>query len=150
MGTTKETLELKLREAMRANDDVSRRTIRMILSAVKLAEIDKRQPLDEPGIAAILQKEIKIRQEAAQDAERANRSDLIEAAKAEQAIIDTFLPKQLSEAEIEVIIKEAIFETNASGPADMGKVMKAVMPKTQGRASGDKINQIVRRLLQPG
>lgn len=150
MGTTKETLELKLREAMRANDDVSRRTIRMILSAVKLAEIDKGQPLDEPGIAAILQKEIKIRQEAAQDAERANRPDLIEAAKAEQAIIDTFLPKQLSEAEIEVIIKEAIFETNASGPADMGKVMKAVMPKTQGRASGDKINQIVRRLLQPG
>lgn len=150
MGTTKETLELKLREAMRANDDVSRRTIRMILSAVKLAEIDKGQPLDEPGIAAILQKEIKIRQEAAQDAERANRSDLIEAAKAEQAIIDTFLPKQLSEAEIEAIIKEAIFETNASGPADMGKVMKAVMPKTQGRASGDKINQIVRRLLQPG
>ena len=150
MGTTKETLELKLREAMRANDDVSRRTIRMILSAVKLAEIDKGQPLDEPGIAAILQKEIKIRQEAAQDAERANRPDLIEAAKAEQAIIDTFLPKQLSEAEIEVIIKEAIFETNASGPADMGKVMKAVMLKTQGRASGDKINQIVRRLLQPG
>ena len=150
MGTTKETLELKLREAMRANDDVSRRTIRMILSAVKLAEIDKGQPLDEPGIAAILQKEIKIRQEAVQDAEKANRPDLIEAAKAEQAIIDTFLPKQLSEAEIEVIIKEAIFETNASGPADMGKVMKAVMPKTQGRASGDKINQIVRRLLQPG
>ena len=150
MGTTKETLELKLREAMRANDDVSRRTIRMILSAVKLAEIDKGQPLDETGITTILQKEVKIRQEAVQDAEKANRPDLIEAAKAEQAIIDTFLPKQLSEAEIEVIIKEAIFETNASGPADMGKVMKAVMPKTQGRASGDKINQIVRRLLQPG
>lgn len=150
MGTTKETLELKLREAMRANDDVSRRTIRMILSAVKLAEIDKGQPLDETGITTILQKEVKIRQEAVQDAEKANRPDLIEAAKAEQAIIDTFLPKQLSEAEIEVLIREAIFETNASGSADMGKVMKAVMAKAQGRASGDKINQIVRRLLQPG
>ena len=150
MGTTKETLELKLRDAMRANDDVSRRTIRMILSAVKLAEIDKGQPLDETGITTILQKEVKIRQEAVQDAEKANRPDLIEAAKAEQAIIDTFLPKQLSEAEIETMVKEAIFETNATGPADMGKVMKAVMPKTQGRASGDKINQIVRRLLQPG
>jgi uncharacterized protein YqeY len=150
MGTTKETLELKLREAMRANDDVSRRTIRMILSAVKLAEIDKGQPLDETGITTILQKEVKIRQEAVQDAEKANRPDLIEAAKAEQAIIDTFLPKQLSEAEIEVLIREAIFETNASGPADMGKVMKAIMAKAQGRASGDKINQIVRRLLQPG
>lgn len=150
MGTTKETLELKLREAMRANDDVSRRTIRMILSAVKLAEIDKGQPLDETGITTILQKEVKIRQEAVQDAEKANRPDLIEAAKAEQAIIDTFLPKQLSEAEIEVLIREAIFETNASGSADMGKVMKAVMAKAQGRASGDKINQIVRRLFQPG
>jgi len=150
MGNTKEILELKLRDAMRANDDVSRRTIRMVLSAVKLAEIDKGQPLDEPGIAAILQKEIKIRQEAVQDAEKANRPDLIAAAKAEQAVIDTFLPKQLSDAEIEVIVKEAIVETNASGPADMGKVMKAVMPKIQGRAAGDKINQVVRRLLQPG
>lgn len=150
MGNTKEILELKLRDAMRANDDVSRRTIRMVLSAVKLAEIDKGQPLDEPGIAAILQKEIKIRQEAVQDAEKANRPDLIAAAKAEQAVIDTFLPQQLSDAEIEVMVKEAIVETNAIGPADMGKVMKAVMPKTQGRAAGDKINQIVRRLLLPG
>jgi len=106
--------------------------------------------LDEPGIAAILQKEIKIRQEAVQDAEKANRPDLIAAAKAEQAVIDTFLPQQLSDAEIEVMVKEAIVETNAIGPADMGKVMKAVMPKTQGRAAGEKINQIVRRLLQPG
>ena len=122
----------------------------MVLSAVKLAEIDKGQPLDESGIAAILQKEIKIRQEAVQDAEKANRPDLIAAAKAEQAVIDTFLPQQLSDAEIEVMVKEAIVETNAIGPADMGKVMKAVMPKTQGRAAGDKINQIVRRLLLPG
>lgn len=150
MGTSKEILELKLREALRANDDVSKRTIRMILSGMKLAEIDKGQPLDEIAIAAILQKEIKIRQEAVQDAEKANRPDLVADAKAELAVIETFLPRQLNDAEIEAAIKDAIAETNASGPADMGKVMKAVMPKIQGRAAGDKISQIVRNLLQLG
>lgn len=150
MATMKETLELKLRDAMRANDDVTRRTIRMALSAIKMAEIEKGQPLDDAGISTILQKEIKIRQEAAQDAEKANRPDLIADAKAELGVIESFLPKQLTEDEIEALVKAAITEVNASGPADMGKVMKAVMPNIQGRAAGDKINQVVRRLLLPG
>lgn len=150
MATMKETLQLKLRDAMRANDDVTRRTIRMALSAIKMAEIDKGQALDDTGISTILQKEIKIRQEAVQDAEKANRPDLIADAKAELSVIESFLPKQLSEDEIEALVKAAITEVNASGPADMGKVMKAVMPKIQGRAAGDKINQVVRRLLLPG
>lgn len=150
MAITKETLEFKLREAMRANDNVTKRTIRMILSAVKLVEIEKGQPLDEAGIASILQKEIKIRQEAVQDAEKANRPDLITAALSEQKVIESFLPQQLSDMEIEALVKAAITETSASGPADIGKVMKAVMPKIQGRAPGDRINQIVRNLLLPG
>lgn len=150
MATMKETLELKLRDAMRANDDVTRRTIRMALSAIKMAEIEKGQALDDTGISTILQKEIKIRHEAVQDAEKANRPDLIADAKAELSVIESFLPKQLSEDEIEALVKAAITEVNASGPADMGKVMKAVMPKIQGRAAGDKINQVVRRLLLPG
>lgn len=147
---TKEVLEQKLRDAMRAGDDVTKRTIRMALSAIKLVEIDKGQPLDEAGISTILQKEIKIRLEAVQDAEKAKREDLIAEAKAELAVIESFLPKQLSEAEIEALVREAITETQAAGPADIGKVMKAVMPKIQGRAAGDKINQIVRRLIIPG
>lgn len=150
MATMKETLELKLRDAMRANDDVTRRTIRMALSAIKMAEIEKGQALDDAGISTILQKEIKIRQEAVQDAEKANRPDLIADAKAELSVIESFLPKQLTDDEIEVLVKAAITEVNALGPADMGKVMKAVMPKIQGRAAGDKINQVVRRLLLPG
>lgn len=146
----KETLELRLRDAMRAGDEVTKRTIRLALSAIKMAEIDKGQPLDDAGISAILQKEIKIRNEAMQDAEKANRQDLIDDAKAELAVIESFLPKQLGDSEIEALVKEAISEVKAQGPADMGKVMKAVMPKIQGRASGDKISQIVRRLLLPG
>ncbi len=148
--TMKEILEQKLRDAMRAGDDVTKRTIRLALSAIKMAEIDKGQPLDDAGISAILQKEIKMRHEALQDAEKANRADLVAEAKAELAVIESFLPKQLDENEIETIVRETIAEVNASGPADMGKVMKAVMPKLQGRAAGDKINQIVRRLLLPG
>lgn len=146
----KETLESKLRDAMRAGDDVSKRTIRLAISAIKNTEIDKGQPLDDAGIIAILQKEIKIRGEAIQDAEKAKREDLISDAKSELAVLESFLPKQLSESEIEALVKEAISETQASSPADMGKVMKAVMPKIQGRAAGDKISQIVRRLLLPG
>lgn len=148
--TLKETLESKLRDAMRANDDVTKRTIRLAISAIKNTEIDKGQPLDDAGIVAILQKEIKIRSEAIQDAEKAKRDDLISDAKAEMAVLESFLPKQLSENEIEALVKEAISECQASSPADMGKVMKAVMPKIQGRAAGDKISQIVRRLLLPG
>lgn len=139
-----------LHNAMRANDDVTKRTIRMVLSAIKMAEIEKGQPLDDVGIIGILQKEIKIRTEASQDAEKARREDLVLEAKAEQKVIETFLPKQLSENEIEVLVKEAIIETNASNPADMGRVMKAVMPKLQGRAAGDRISLIVRKLLSPG
>lgn len=146
----KETLESKLRDAMRAGEDVSKRTIRLAISAIKNTEIDKGQPLDDAGIIAILQKEIKIRGEAIQDAEKAKREDLISDAKSELAVLESFLPKQLSESEIESLVKEAISETQASSPADMGKVMKAVMPKIQGRAAGDKISQIVRRLLLPG
>jgi len=145
-----ENLVQSLHNAMRSNDDVTKRTIRMILSAIKLAEIDKGQTLDDAGIIAILQKEVKIRNEAIQDAERARREDLVKEAKAEQEVIEVFLPKQLSEDEIEALVKEAILETNANNPADMGKVMKAVMPKLQGRAAGDRISQIVRKLLSPG
>lgn len=145
-----ENLVLNLHNAMRANDDTSKRTIRMVLSAMKMAEIEKGQPLDDSGIMAILQKEIKIRNEAIQDAEKAKREDLVIEAKAELKVIEAFLPKQLSEIEIEELVKEAILETNASSPADLGKVMKAVMPKLQGRAAGDKISQIARKLLIPG
>lgn len=148
--TLKETLEAKLHDAMRAGDDVPRRTIRLALSAIKMAEIEKGQPLDDAAISAILQKEIKIRSEAIQDAEKAKRDDLISDAKSEMAVLESFLPKQLDQTEIEALVKEAIAEVQASGPADMGKVMKAVMPKIQGRAAGDKISQVVRRLLLPG
>lgn len=146
---TKEMLETSLKEAMRARDDVRRRTLRMILSAVKLAEVDRRGPLDEPGLLAVLGREAKTRQETITDAERAGRSDLAEAARAELAIVEAYLPKPLTAEEMEALARKSIAETGATTPADMGRVMKALMPQIQGRADGKTASDLVRRLLSP-
>jgi uncharacterized protein YqeY len=144
---TKETIEARLKEAMRAKDELGKRTFRMILSGIKLAEVEKRGPLDEPALLAVLQKEVKTRQEAIADAEKASRPDLATDARAELELIKTFLPAALTPQELEGIIREAIQEAGASAPGDMGKVMKLVAPKTQGRADNREVSQLVRKLL---
>lgn len=146
---TKVELETELRNAMRSGDEVRKRTLRMILAAAKLAEVDKRGELDEAGMQAVLQKEVKTRQEAIVDAEKARREDLAAAARAELVIVQAYLPAPLSPAELERMTREAIVATGAAGPQDMGKVMKEIMPKVQGRADGKTVNEIVRRLLNP-
>ena len=146
--TTKTELETSLKDAMRAGDDVRKRTLRMALSAIKQVEIDKNQVLDETGIAAILQKEIKSRRESIVDAQRANRPDLIKAAEAEIAVIEGFLPKALSPEELEKLAKLVITELGATSPKDVGQVMKALLPRLQGRAPGDQVSAVVRKLLQ--
>lgn len=143
----KAQLETALKEAMRSNNEVSRRTIRMVLSAAKLAEIDKGSALDEPALIAILQKEVKSRNEAINEAQKVNRNDLVEANQAEISVLETFLPKQLSLAELDEIVRQTIAEVQASSPTDMGKVMKALMPRLQGRVAGDLISQSVRKHL---
>lgn len=144
----KTQLENALREAMRSGNDVHKQTIRMALSAIKFTEIEKGKPVDEAGISAILQKEIKSRREAIQDAEKAHRADLVEDNKAEIDVLESFLPKQLSALEIQALVETAISETQANGMADMGKVMKVLVPRLQGRAPGDRVSQIVRQMLQ--
>ncbi len=144
----KTQLENALREALRSRDDVRKQTIRMALSAIKFTEIEKGKPVDEAGISAILQKEIKSRRETIQDAEKAHRADLVESNKAEIGVLESFLPKQLSDLEIQALVEAAVSETQATGMADMGKVMKVLVPKLQGRAPGDKVSQIVRQMLQ--
>jgi len=146
--TTKTELETSLKDAMRANDDVRKRTLRLALSAIKQVEIDKNLVLDETGIAAILQKEIKSRRESIVDAQRANRPDMIKAAETEIAVIEGFLPKALSPEELEKLAKLVITELGATSPKDVGQVMKALLPRLQGRAPGDQVSAVVRKLLQ--
>lgn len=145
--TTKKELEDQLHQAMREGDDLRRRTLRMALSAVKLAEVDRKGELDEEAVMKILQHEAKSRQETIQDAKQAGRDDLIEAAEAELELLQTFLPEPLTEDEIRAMATEAIEQTGASGPGDMGQVMGQLMPQVGGRADGKQVSQIVQRLL---
>jgi uncharacterized protein YqeY len=145
---TKTKLSDALRDAMRAGDEVKKRTVRMALAAIKQAEIDRQVTLDEAGVLALLQKEIKTRREALEEARQANRPDLIAEAEAEIAVVNAFLPQALSADELKSLAEVAIAEAGAVSPADMGKVMKLLMPRIQGRAAGDQVSQTVRQLLQ--
>lgn len=145
---TRQKLEAALKDAMRSGDEMRKQNVRMVMSTIKLSEIEKGAPLDETAVIAVVQKELKSRQEALQDAQKANRDDLVNRARTEIAFLETFLPKQLTSEELDALARQAIVETGASTPADMGKVMKVVLAKVQGRASGDQVSQAVRRQLQ--
>lgn len=146
--STKSQLESALKDAMRSNDDLRKRTLRMALSAIRLAEVDKGAALEDAAVLSLLQKEIKSRQESIEDARRAQRPDLEEASQAEIAVLQEFLPKQLSPEELEALAREAIAEVGATSVKEMGLVMKVLVPRLQGRAPGDQASQVVRRLLQ--
>jgi uncharacterized protein YqeY len=144
---TKVQLETDLREAMRNKDELRKRTLRQVLSAIKLAEIEKGGALDEPAILSILQKEVKSRQEAIADAQRAGRPELVEDAQAEIAVLENYLPQSITAEQLEELAQEAIAEVGATSPREMGQVMKVLMPRIQGRASGSDASQMVLKLL---
>ncbi len=137
-----------LKESMKAGDEVRKRTVRMVLAAIKQAEIDRRITLDETAILSILQKEIKMRKESLEEAQKAGRENLIHDAQAEIDVLNTFLPQGLSADELRTLVQAAIAETGATTATDMGKVMKALLPKVAGRAPGDQVSATVRELLQ--
>ena len=145
---TKSQLENDLKAAMRANNDLQKRTLRMALAAIRLAEIEKGSPLEENAVLVILQKEMKSRFESIEDAQRAACPDLIENSQAEITVLEGYLPKQMSAEELEALVKQVIAETGASSPREMGQVMKILIPRLEGRASGDQASQLVRKLLQ--
>lgn len=144
----KTELNESMKDAMKSGDEVRKRTVRMVLAAVKQAEVDRRTELDEAAVMGILQKEVKNRREALEEARKANRPDLAEANEAEIKVLETFLPKAMPADELRAIVQEAIQETGAASPADMGKVMKIVMPKVAGRAPNDVVSATVREQLQ--
>ena len=144
----KTELNNAVKEAMKSGDEVRKRTIRMTLAAIKQIEVDRRVSLDDAAVLSILQKEIKLRKEAMDEANKANRADLAADAQAEIDVLTVFLPKGLSQDEIRALVQAAIAETGAAGPTDMGKVMKVLLPQIAGRAPGDQVSALVRELLQ--
>jgi uncharacterized protein YqeY len=143
----KTQLTESVKDAMRSGDEVRKRTLRMVLAAVKQVEVDKRVDLDDLAVTALIQKEIKNRREAIEEAKKANRPDLIEENEAEIKVLEVFLPKAMPAEELRALVQAAITETGAAAPSDMGKVMKIVMPKVAGRAPNDMISAAVKELL---
>jgi uncharacterized protein len=143
----KNKLEDELKQALRAGDDLRKRTLRMAISAIKLAEVEKGKPLEDIAIIGILQKEVKSRRETIEEAKQAGRIELATATLDEIAVLETYMPKQLSDEELEELARHVILEVGAKTAAEMGMVMKAIMPRVMGRADGARVSQIVRKLL---
>ena len=148
MPGLRDQLRSDLRDAMRAKDAPRRNTIRMLEAAIKNAEIDKRgQELAEPDILAILQRQVKQRRESIEQFERGGREDLADTERAEIAIIEQYLPTQLSREEVVERAQAVIAQVGASGPGDRGKVMGMLMRELRGEADGSLVNAVVSELL---
>jgi hypothetical protein len=138
-----------LKTALKSSDETRKGTLRLLLAALKQAEIDKRPAgaLDEGEVLAVIQKEAKSRRESIADAQKANRADLVAMNETELHVIESYLPKQLTREELVELARAAIAETGAGGPQQMGAVMKLLTPRTKGRADGRRVSDVVRELL---
>jgi len=142
-----ERLAEDLKQAMKDKDKVRLSVIRMVRAAMKNAEIDKQRPLNDDEILDVLNRELKQRQEALAEFEKAGRQDLSQQAQEEIRILRQYLPEPLDEEALLALIDEAIRETGATTKRDLGKVMGILMPKVKGRADGKKVNQLVQQRL---
>lgn len=138
-----------MKEAMKASQPNKVGTLRMLISEIKKREIDKRSPLDEGEIHKTIQSMMKQRQDSIEQFTKGNRPDLADKEKEEVSYLQVYLPQQLSAQEVEALVVAAISETGAAGPADIGKVMKAVLAKAGGRADGKVVNELARTKLAP-
>lgn len=142
-----ETIDKDLKEAMKASNKPVVSALRLIKSSLKYREIEKGEKLADDDVIAVLSSLLKQRRESIEQFKKGGRDDLVLSEEAEVVIIKKYLPEQISEGEIEGIVRETISELGASGAKDIGKVMKAVMPKLKGRADGKVVNVIVSRFL---
>lgn len=144
----KERLMQDLKQAMKDRDKVKKDVVTMIRAAIKQREVDERVELDEEGIIEVISKQVKQKKDAIEDFKKGGREDLVELTNKEIDILMEYLPRQLTEDEIDEIVKEAIEQVGANTMQDMGKVMGYVMPKVKGRADGNIVNKIVRQYLK--
>ncbi len=143
----KDKLTEDLKQAMRQGDELGRSTLRLVMAAIKNAEIEKRRELEEGELLAIIAKEAKQRHESIDQFERGGRQDLVDREEAELQILLAYLPEQLSREEIEAQARQIIEEVGATSPAQMGQVMRQLMPLMQGKADGKLVSQVVKELL---
>ena len=144
-----ERLVQEMKEAMKSNYKLRLSTIRMIRSTVKNKEIELRKPLDDGEIQKAIQGMVRKGEESVEQFKLGGRMDLVEKESKEIEILKSFLPQALTREEILKIIDETIEETQSTSLKDIGKLMKSVMPKLQGKADGKLVNQLVKERLSP-
>ena len=143
----REQLNEDIKSAMKAREQDRLAALRLMLSEVKRREVDERITLDDAGVIGVVEKMIKQRRESIAQYEKAARQDLADKEKAEISVLEAYLPKQLSQAEVEAAVAEAIAASGAKSPAEMGKVMGILKPKLAGRADMGKVSGMVRAKL---
>ncbi|MBM4340487.1 MAG: GatB/YqeY domain-containing protein [Deltaproteobacteria bacterium] len=144
-----EKLVEEMKQAMKTSDKIRLSTIRMIRSSSKNKEFELRRKLEDEDILKVIQGMVRKGEESVEQFQAGGRNDLVEKEKAEIEILKSFLPQPLTQEEMIKIIDEIIQETQASSLKDLGKVMKAVMPRLGGKADGKVINQLVKERLSP-
>ncbi|MEO7742023.1 MAG: GatB/YqeY domain-containing protein [Usitatibacter sp.] len=143
----REQLNEDIKTAMKAREQDKLNALRLLLSAVKQREVDERITLDDAGVIAVIEKMLKQRKDSIAQFEKAARQDLADKEHFEVAVLQGYLPQQLSATEIEAAIADAITATAATSAADMGKVMGVVKPKLAGRADMGKVSALVKAKL---
>lgn len=144
-----EKIEKDLIEGMKAKDTVKLTALRMLKSAIMNQLIQaKKDKADDADVLSALAKQAKQRRESLESFEKAGRNDLVAKEKAELQVLEAYLPKQLSDDELNAEVAKAIAASGAKGPADMGKLMKTLMPAIQGKADGKRVQEVVKALLK--
>ena len=142
-----EDIQAAVKDAMKNKEKLRLGVLRMLMSELKNRKIELQRELEEADILQVITRMVKQRHDSAEQFAKGGREELAAKEKGEIAVLESYLPEGLSEAELEELVKQAIAETGAQSKKDMGKVMKAVMPKIAGRADGKQVNQLVSRLL---
>jgi len=137
-----------MKSALKAREAERLAALRLLLAAVKQREVDERVTLDDAGVVAVVEKMIKQRKDSIAQYEKAARQDLADKEKYEISEIEGYLPRQMSQPEIEAAVAEALAQSGAKSPADMGKVMGVLKPRLAGRADMGKVSALVKAKLQ--
>jgi uncharacterized protein YqeY len=147
MMTLKHRLAEDLKQALREGDERRKSTIRMVRAAITNAEIERGEQLGDEDVLAVIAKQAKQRRESVTEFAKAGRQDLVDQEERELQILLSYLPAQMSRDEIEVAAQEVITEVGATSMAQMGEVMRRLMPQLKGKADGSLVNQVVREIL---
>jgi len=148
--TLKDSIQEALRGALKRQQRVEVSTLRLLLSEIKNAEIAQQKPADDNKVLDVITKEVKRRRESIEAFKKGNRSDLVAQEEAELAVLMSYLPEQMSRAEIMAAVRQVVDAVGAKGPSDKGKVMSQLMPQLKGKADGKEVSEIVSELLAAG